>query len=116
MGEGKNAVPEREARFNVYVIELDRAVRESRKFREANPGSDPAKPCLYVGMTSRTPTERFAQHKAGYKASRYVKKYGTLVRHDLCYRYNPLTYEEACKMEVELAKRLRQQGHAVWQQ
>jgi hypothetical protein len=31
---------------------------------------------LYVGKTIRSPEERFQQHKDGYKASRYVKKYG----------------------------------------
>ena len=43
---------------NVYVIELDSRVLRSRKFLAANPGRDPAKPCVYVGMTGLSPAER----------------------------------------------------------
>ena len=39
-------------------------------------GKDPGY-ALYVGETSKTPEERFKQHKDGYKASRYVERYGT---------------------------------------
>ncbi len=108
-------MPQPDERFHVYVIELDSAILQHQKFREANPGCERAMTCLYVGMTCRTPEERFTQHKAGFKSSRWVKKYGRQVRPDLCYPYNPLTYEEASKMEVEWAKRLRAQGYAVWQ-
>ena len=38
-------------RHSVYVIELDDRVLNERKFREANMGYDPSKPCLYVGST-----------------------------------------------------------------
>jgi len=30
-------------------------------------------------------------------------------------KYNPMTYEEAREMEVNLAKDLRRRGYAVWQ-
>jgi len=33
------------------------------------------KACYYVGQTTHDPITRFQQHKMGYKANRYVKKY-----------------------------------------
>lgn len=35
------------------------------KIRAANPDRDPAKPCVYVGMTGLDPQERFKNHKRG---------------------------------------------------
>ncbi len=68
------------ARYNIYVIELDKAVLKKKKFFEANPQYDGKKPCVYVGTTSRTPEERFEQHKRGYKSAQYAKKYGIRVK------------------------------------
>jgi hypothetical protein len=100
---------------NIYVVALDRSVLKVRRFAQANPNHDPQKACLYVGMTGLTPDERYANHKRGYRASRYVRKYGMFLRRKLYEKYNPMTYEDAQKMEVELAQRLRAKGHAVWQ-
>jgi hypothetical protein len=103
---------------NVYVIELDPAVfREKRRFANANPQFDPAsgKPCVYVGCTGRTPEERFCQHKKGIKACSYVRDYGLRLRPRLYARFNPMPYKEAAQMEVELGRRLRKRGYAVWQ-
>ena len=102
-------------RYSVYVIELDRAVLKSKKFREAKPEHDPAKACLYVGMTAKSPDERFAQHKAGYKACRFVKTHGRWLRRRMYERFNPMTYRQACRKEPSLANDLRSKGHAVWQ-
>lgn len=102
-------------RFNVYVIALDLDVMKDRRFREANARYIEGKPCVYVGMTGRTPDERFEQHRNGYKSSRYPRKYGKYLRRKLFEHLNPMTYERACKMEVELAKQLREKGYGVWQ-
>ena len=102
-------------RFHVYVIELDRAVLKDKRFVAANPNHDPEKACLYVGMTGKSPDERFAQHKTGYKASRYPRKHGKWLRRRLYERFNPMTYKDACAKEVELAEDLRRRGFAVWQ-
>jgi len=99
---------------SVYVIELDEAILKSKKFREANPDMREGKGCLYVGMTSRTPEERFEQHKRGYKSARYVRQYGKWLRKRLYSKYNPMTKEEASIMEGELARRLRKRGYGVW--
>ena len=58
---------------NIYVIELDKKVLEKKKFKDANPDYIEGSPCVYVGMTSKSPEERFKQHKEGHKASRIVK-------------------------------------------
>ena len=102
-------------RHNVYVVELDKRVLAHRKFSAANPHYDPGKACLYVGMTGLEPDERFANHKKGHKANAFVRDYGLWLRRRLYQRLNPLTYDEACETEVELAEYLRKKGHAVWQ-
>ena len=101
--------------YHVYVIKLDGAVLNHRKFKEANPQHHPLKACVYVGMTGLSPTERYAQHKRGYKSGKYVHQYGTKLLPKLYERYNPMTYEEAVERERLLADHLRKQGFAVWQ-
>ena len=102
-------------RYNIYVIELEKGVLNEKKFRQANPGYIDGKPCVYVGMTVRTPEERFAQHKRGYKAAKFVRKYGLYLKPRLYRKFNPMTYDEAKFMEVEKARRLRKRGYGVWQ-
>jgi hypothetical protein len=101
---------------NVYVIELDPVVlQEQKRFVDENPDHDPAKACLYVGMTGRKPDERFEQHLEGFKWSKYSHKHGQRLLPKLYERHNPMTFDDACAMEVELAKELRSRGHAVLQ-
>ncbi len=100
---------------NVYVVELDPAVLELRRFRDANPNRDLAKPCVYVGMTGLTPEERFAKHKAGIRANSYVQRYGLRLLPALYAYANPMPYQAAREMEVELAIALQEEGYAVWQ-
>ncbi len=100
---------------NVYVIELGKKVLQEKKFLDANPKHDPEEACFYVGMTGHTPRKRFNQHRANYKANKYVREYGLWLRKRIFNKYNPMTYDDAAKMEVELANRLRAKGHAVWQ-
>lgn len=102
-------------RHNVYVIELDERVLNHRRFREANPGYDILKPCLYVGCTGPSVEQRFANHQRGYKANAYVRQYGLRLRPDLYAFFNPMPYQAARIMEVELAEELRAKGYAVWQ-
>lgn len=109
--------------YHVYVIELSKRVyTENRKFREANPQFNGVLECLYVGMTSKTPTERFKQHKTGfinkrgYKLSAaIVEKYGLYLRGSLYNHILPMTTRaEALKMEETLALELRRKRYAVW--
>ena len=101
--------------YNVYVIELDPRVLNLVRFRNANPNRDMLKPCVYVGMTGLTPEARFAKHKAGIRANSYVQRFGLRLLPRLYAYANPMPYEAARDMEVELAIALQVEGYAVWQ-
>ena len=98
---------------NVYVVLLDPEVGKLRAVRAANPKRDPKKPCVYVGMTGLTPEERFANHKAGTKAASVVKRYGLRLLPELYEHLNPMPFEAAVEMEVDLAEDLRRAGYTV---
>ena len=110
--------------YRVYVVELRKKVfTENYKFRDANPQFNGVLECLYVGMTSKTPAERFKQHKTGYVSKKgykisayFVQKYGAYLRPSLYDHINlkPMTRNEALAMEEKLAWDLRRQGYAVW--
>jgi hypothetical protein len=111
-------------RYRVYAIELSKKVfTESARFRAANPQFNGVLQCIYVGMTSKTPAERFKQHKTGYVnkkghklSANIVQKYGTYLRPSLYEHLNvkAMNREEALAMEEKLAWDLRRQGYAVW--
>jgi len=100
---------------NVYIVELSRAVLDEGRFRRANPDYVVGKPCVYVGMTGLSPDVRFDKHKAGIQANRYVREYGLRLMPELYECYNPMPYDGARDMEVELAIALRERGYGVWQ-
>jgi hypothetical protein len=110
--------------YQVYVIELSKRVfTEDAKFRAANPQFNGVLQCLYVGMTSKTPAERFKQHKTGYinkkghkLSARIVYKYGSYLRPSLYDAINEkqMNREQALLMEEKLAMDLRRKGYAVW--
>lgn len=110
-------------KYSVYVVELSKKVfTENRKFREANPQFNGVLECLYVGQTSKTPKERFSQHKSGFRnkkgyklSSNIVEKYGRYLRPSIYNHINPIeTRAEAIRIEEELALELRREGYAVW--
>jgi hypothetical protein len=77
-GTGRRGVAPRGRRaarqhHSVYVVLLSRDLLYERKFIKCNPDYDPAKPCVYVGMTGQSPDVRFDKHKAGLKANKYVR-------------------------------------------
>ena len=98
---------------HVYVVLLNPAVGKLRKVRAENPQRDPTKPCVYVGMTGLTPVERFANHKAGIKAAYVVKRYGVRLLPELFAHLNPMPFEAAVQMEMDLAEDLRRAGYTV---
>ena len=101
--------------YSVYVIELSPEVLQRGRFRRSNPDYDATKPCVYVGMTGLDPDVRFDKHKAGIQSNRYVLEYGLRLVPALYERYNPMPYEAARDMEVELGIMLRKAGYGVWQ-
>lgn len=108
--------------YRVYVIELSRRVfNEDARFRAANPQFNGVLECLYVGMSSKTPQERFQQHKTGYRnakghklSANIVQKYGRYLRPSLYQDIGPLSRKEALEVEEGLALELRRKGYAVW--
>ena len=109
--------------YQVYVVELSKKIyTENKRFREANPQFNGVLECLYVGMTSKSPQERFLQHKKGtlskkgYNlASKMVKKYGSYLRPSLYNHLKPVkTRAQALELEKQLALELRRKRYAVW--
>jgi len=98
---------------HVYVVLLDPAVGRLRRVRAGNPHRDPAKPCVYVGMTGLTPEERFANHKSGIKDAPLVQRHGIRLLPELYAHLNPMPFEAAARMEVDLAEDLRREGYTV---
>jgi len=78
--------------------------------------------CCNVCMTSKTPKERFIQHKRGYRnkkgyklSANIVEKYGAYLRPSLYNHIDPIVSRaDALKMERILSLELRRQGYAVW--
>ena len=99
----------------VYVVELSKDVLYEARFKRANPGYVAGKPCVYVGMTGLNPDLRFDKHKAGIQSNRFVLEYGLRLLPELYEMYNPMPYDGARDMEVELAIGLRDAGYGVWQ-
>jgi len=106
---------QRKKHYHVYVVELSDSVLRSARFMRSNPNYVSGQPCVYVGMTGLDPDVRFDKHKAGIQANRYVFDHGLRLLPDLYALYNPLTYEQAQSLEVELGIDLRESGFGVWQ-
>ena len=78
-----------------------------------NPKGD-GKAGYYVGMTGLTPEARLANHLGGIKAARVVTKYGVRLVPTLYEHLNPMTYQDALRIEGELAESLRKRGFQVF--
>ncbi len=110
------------ALYRVYVIELSKKIFSERKrFRDANPQFNGVLECLYVGMSSKSPEERFEQHKSEYRnkkghnlSSLFVQQYGRYLRPSLYAHLDPMKRAEALEAEKTLALDLRRRGYAVW--
>ena len=85
------------ARYSLYVILLNDP-------RRSQPWG------LYVGQTSRDPDLRFDQHKAGYKASGPVRRFGVRLLPEFVDHLNPHQQWESLDLEGALAEVLRDAG------
>ncbi|MCX8494892.1 MAG: DUF3293 domain-containing protein [Akkermansiaceae bacterium] len=99
----------------VYVIRLDEAVLNVKRFQRANPNHVTGMACYYVGMTCCTAEERFEQHQRGYKAATFAKRFGIELAHERFPTQEWLGIEAAKRLEFDHAEWLRGQGYAVWQ-
>ena len=103
----------RKFNHSVYVILLDPAVLEHRSILRLNPKRDPAKPCVYVGMTGLPVEHRFENHKHGHKSAWVVERYGVRLFPEVYEHLNPMPFPAAVQMEMELAAELRAEGYTV---
>lgn len=109
-------------RYSIYVIELSKRVfTENEKFRKANPQYNGVLECLYVGMTSKTPEQRFTEHISGHVNTKghnlsasIAKKYGLYLRPSLYEHLGKFSKADALIKEEELALELRTKRFAVW--
>ena len=97
----RKEVVKKPGRHSVYVVYL------------RNPKGD-GRAGYYVGMTGLTPEQRFANHLAGIKAARVVRKYGERLVPRLYAHLNPMPYAKALLMEGALAESLRKRGYVVF--
>ena len=109
----RKEAPEKTFHHSVYVILLDPAVLRHPSILRLNPNRDPAKPCVYVGMTGLAVQDRFQNHKEGQKSAWVVKRYGLRLMPELYEYLNPMPFEAAAQMEKDLAEDLRADGYTV---
>lgn len=94
--------------WTVYVIELDKTAV-----------SNPGKGYVYVGETSRTPEERFKQHRDGARNkngrlyANVVKQHGVRLRPDLAPRKKYFDKDAAKRGEKEHFELLKAKGFNV---
>lgn len=94
--------------WTVYVVELD-----------GSAVSNPGKGYVYVGETSRTPEERFKQHRDGARNKHgrlyagVVKQYGVRLRPDLAPRKKYFDQASAKRGEKEHFELLKSKGYNV---
>src|SRR5688500_9111708 len=68
----------------------------------------------YIGMTSLEAETRFANHKAGIKASSVVKRFGERLVPKLYEHFEPMSYADALAMEKQLFEELNARGYRVF--
>ena len=97
--------------WRLYVIRLDDAVGER---------TDPSKPWVYVGQTSKAPEERLREHLSGARNakgplfSRVVHRHGIELVPELYEHLEPLyTKADAERAEAALAESLADEGYSV---
>lgn len=105
--------PDDEGIAFVYMVLLDRNVTRKSKFKLENPKYNKELQCLYVGMSSHNPLQRFHNHKRGHKSSRYVRNYGICLLPEMYAHLNPMNQQKADETEKILAYQLRERGYGI---
>ena len=83
-------------------------MQRNARFLRSNPGYVHGKPRICVGID---PDVRFDKHRAGIQSNRFVQEFGLRLLPPLYALYNPLTYDEARSVEVELGIGMRESGY-----
>jgi hypothetical protein len=106
-------VSSQELHHSVYVVLLDPTVLKHPSILRLNPKRQQSKPCVYVGMTGIPVDQRLKNHKNSYKSAWVLRKYGLRLMPELYEHLNPMPFEAAVQMELELAEDLRAAGYTV---
>jgi hypothetical protein len=78
VGDNKRKeAPAKTFHHSVYVILLDPAVLQHRSILPLNPHRDPAKPCVYVGMTGLAVQDRFQNQGSGSDGKGFARRSAT---------------------------------------
>lgn len=101
--------------YYLYVIELDKEVSKSKKFRKQSPHYLYGNRCFYVGQSAKAPLLRFKQHKKGYKSNTFARRFGLRLVPKFYEKYNPIpTRKDAEELEEYLSNKLRELRYGVW--
>ena len=110
--------------FSVYLVQLHPNVWKVNAFVKQNKGAKrPFKGYLYVGQTSKTPTERFNIHKVKIKGKAHINASKKIVHpHGLeldsklmkKFTAGPYTLLESLQEEERLATHLKTLGYATY--
>jgi hypothetical protein len=100
-------------RYSVFVVLLDEYVGTLPQMRRRNPQRDPAKPYVYVGVTSLTLDRRFDFRNATSQHEWRLHKFGIRLMPEFYDSLHPMTCEQALKTAKKLAEDLRTNGFGV---
>ena len=101
--------------YYLYVIELDKEVSKSIKFRKQSPDYLYGNRCFYVGQSAKATLLRFKQHKKGYKSNTFARRFGLRLVPKFYEKYNPIpTRKDAEELEEYLSNKLRELRYGVW--
>jgi len=126
---GSVTIQKLERNHCVYAFRLSEGIMNEPKFREANPDLKKVDELVYIGMTSKTRKERYAQHIEAPEdgrdlGARFMRKYGcdSFVNADATielfknrqYPHDKLTYGEALNTERYYGENLKSSSCGTW--
>jgi len=100
---------------HIWAIRLDDEVLDKGKFAKRDPDYRSGKPCCYIGSSVCEPAQRLRKHKAGQRASTWVRKYGLCVAAKKCCAFETADRGKPAKVEHACAEKLRNKGVGIWQ-
>ncbi|MBT4188841.1 MAG: hypothetical protein HOE14_16725 [Gemmatimonadales bacterium] len=90
--------------YTIYIVNL---VDDSAS------GPSPGK-WVYVGETSKTPEERFDEHKNGIRANKDAREHGRDLNYDLMKRIPQVRFKQDSKwLEADTGEKMRSRGYVV---
>lgn len=91
-------------RHQVFVVELD---------DDYGPRRRRDRPNVFVGITTRDPTEHVARITASSKRHRAIREHGVRLRLDLTRNYGPTTEAEAKRQKLKITNKMMRKGFTV---